>query len=124
MCVFAYLRPSRVCGHAGGVGVKVSVKTHVADDPLMALKHSGDLQAILKAYGKNGRAGTMRSARGPPTSAASAPLALTARTASTSPRVYASPAPRSARWLSAAGREEAAREAGLNDIAKGPVAKP
>ena len=94
----------RVCatrrgpGVKGGSGVKVSVRVHQSKDPVMEMKGSGELGNLLKGYG---RANKM-SARALP----------------------GSQAPRSARWLSAAGRQEAAQQAGLSQTARGPIVKP
>lgn len=94
----------RVCatrrgpGIKGGSGVKVSVRVHQSNDPLTEMKNSGELQTLLKSYGRaKPKANSARGAGG---------------------------LPRSARWLSPAGRAQAAEAAGLAQTARGPIVKP
>jgi hypothetical protein len=87
----------RGAGQKGGSGVKVSVRVHQTMDPVGEMKQTGELLTLLKGYGR------------------AKPKAASARAAT---------APRSARWLSAAGRQEAALAAGIAESARGPVAKP
>ena len=68
--------------------------------PRLAYVSPRELQALLKGYGAK----------------AAKPKSASARAASQ--------APRSARWLSAAGRQEAAQAAGIAESERGPIVKP
>ena len=86
----------RGAGTKGGTGIKVSVRVHQTWDPVGDMKTTGELQTLIKGYGR------------------SKPKASSARNAA---------APRSARWLSPAGRQAAAEAAGISQSARGPVVK-